>query len=310
MVGKKTDEVVGMVGKSRGQAAMEYLMTYGWALLVIVIVIAILLMINPFSAPQGCRFDSMGFICGNPVIQADGALYLTITNGNNNNVNICGVVCTSDKSPTPPTAPSCTSPTSLPRQATATLNGVKCQKSSTESLTLSSGAEFSGKLWLFYKNEEDGTGYPTRTASASVTAKAVAGGGTGTGTITVNAAAGGAGTCTSTSCSSPTPYCCTSGTYAGACRANSSDCSPPASPNAGELNGACRAAADPLGECNTPLTCQSGTCKTAPAGPGEGTDGGTCRPAEPKCDNTLVCCPAGTTYVNTCRTNQAACGAA
>jgi len=36
-----------MVGKKTGQAAMEYLMTYGWALLVIVIVIAILLIMNP-----------------------------------------------------------------------------------------------------------------------------------------------------------------------------------------------------------------------------------------------------------------------
>ena len=44
-------------GSLRAQAAMEYLVTYGWALLVIVIVIAVLLYINPFRAPEQCLFD-------------------------------------------------------------------------------------------------------------------------------------------------------------------------------------------------------------------------------------------------------------
>jgi hypothetical protein len=48
--------------KMRGQAAMEYLMTYGWAILVIVIVIAILAFFLP-STPESCRFDQPGFSC-------------------------------------------------------------------------------------------------------------------------------------------------------------------------------------------------------------------------------------------------------
>lgn len=32
----------------KGQAAMEYLMTYGWAILAIVLVIAALIFLNPF----------------------------------------------------------------------------------------------------------------------------------------------------------------------------------------------------------------------------------------------------------------------
>jgi len=52
----------------KGQAAMEYLMTYGWALLVIVIVIAILLVIlgRMVKGTPDCTFESAGFVCNQP----------------------------------------------------------------------------------------------------------------------------------------------------------------------------------------------------------------------------------------------------
>ncbi len=50
----------------KGQAAMEYLMTYGWALLAIVIVIAALIYLNPFRAPELCLFQQQGFSCSEP----------------------------------------------------------------------------------------------------------------------------------------------------------------------------------------------------------------------------------------------------
>ena len=291
----KRIEVVGMLGGKRGQAAMEYLMTYGWALLVIVIVIAILLMINPFSAPQGCRFDSLGFVCGNPVIQADGTLYLSITNGNNNNVNICGVVCTSDKSPTPPTAPTCSN-ILLPRQAIATLNGVQCKKDNVD-LTLSSGAEFSGKLWLFYRNEEDGSGYPIRTASASVTTKAVAGGGTGTGTITINAGSG--------TPPAGNPGTGTQGEENGACRTDPANLCNSGLSCVGSvcrMDGTVEGAACKNGACDSPLACDAGTnkCKTAA--------GATCNP--PCTGAASYCCPPGSSYVGQCKQSAAGCGPA
>lgn len=45
---------------------MEYLMTYGWALLAIVIVIAALIYLNPFRAPELCLFQQQGFSCSEP----------------------------------------------------------------------------------------------------------------------------------------------------------------------------------------------------------------------------------------------------
>ena len=48
---------------------MEYLMTYGWALLAIIIVIAALLYLNPFRAPELCLFQQQGFSCSEPNAQ-------------------------------------------------------------------------------------------------------------------------------------------------------------------------------------------------------------------------------------------------
>ena len=166
-----------MTGKfgSKGQAAMEYLMTYGWALLVIVIVIAILLIMNPFSAPQSCKFDQIGFACDNAVVTATGSfLLMGVTNGNNNAINVSGVSCTSSKSSAVPANPGNVN-TIVARQGTLMVNktapsasGITCTGAPT-----TVGADFSGKIWIFYKNTEDGVDYPTRSASANIVTKVI-----------------------------------------------------------------------------------------------------------------------------------------
>lgn len=88
---------------------MEYLMTYGWALLVIVIVIAVLLYINPFRAPEQCTFDQAGLYCERPVLQVAGIskdpisgvevtgvnslLSARIINGERRTITITGIAC-------------------------------------------------------------------------------------------------------------------------------------------------------------------------------------------------------------------------
>jgi len=185
MVGKKTRGQAAIESRSGatarpllGQAAMEYLMTYGWALLVIVIVIAILLIMNPFSAPQSCRFDQIGFTCDAPALASTGFLYVKFTNGNNNAVKLYGVQCTQAKSATPPTFTAPASPlATIQRQDYYQLNStnaVKCTDSSGAALVgLKAGTDFSGKVWVYYKNDEDGSDYPMRTASANLVTKVV-----------------------------------------------------------------------------------------------------------------------------------------
>ena len=174
MFGKKAGQAAigrsGAAGSLLGQAAMEYLMTYGWALLVIVIVIAILLVMNPFSAPQTCRFDSIGFACNNIAVKAtDGTLLGSITNGNNNGIIVKDVVCTKDKTNTPPafSPPTGFVETTVSRQGIYDIpTTVKCDTTGV------AGADFSGKIWVYYSNDEDNPAtYPVRTTSANLITK-------------------------------------------------------------------------------------------------------------------------------------------
>jgi len=168
--------------KMRGQAAMEYLMTYGWALLVIVVVIALLIMINPLRPQAGCHFDQISFSCSDPLVDSAGTLYLKINNGNSNNVNLYGISCTTDKSPKPPFFNGTTLLQKLQRQetyelkssTTASGNGLQCYDAKGAKAAPAAGSDFSGKLWVFYQNEEDGSTYPMRSVSASVVAQVVA----------------------------------------------------------------------------------------------------------------------------------------
>ncbi len=64
-------------GNGKGQSAIEYLMTYGWAIIIIVIVLAVLYLFNVFN-PSGyvgntCS-PSTKFLCQLPTINATGAL--------------------------------------------------------------------------------------------------------------------------------------------------------------------------------------------------------------------------------------------
>lgn len=63
----------------RGQSAMEYLMTYGWAILIIAIVMAAFFMMGLFKSPVGttCRSPS-GFICKSPIYNSGTGAYSVI----------------------------------------------------------------------------------------------------------------------------------------------------------------------------------------------------------------------------------------
>ncbi|MBN2477924.1 hypothetical protein JXB01_01400 [Candidatus Micrarchaeota archaeon] len=81
----------------KGQAAMEYLMTYGWAILVIVIVLAALY----FWLPKGsevCLFREPGFLCeGKPQIYMDeGQLNIAVRIDNklSESIESAALVCT------------------------------------------------------------------------------------------------------------------------------------------------------------------------------------------------------------------------
>ncbi|HUY70475.1 MAG TPA: hypothetical protein VMV00_02825 [Candidatus Baltobacteraceae bacterium] len=78
----------------RAQSAMEYLMTYGWAILVIAVVLAILFSIGVFSGGSflgtSCIAAS-GYLCQNPVVFHTGNT-LTFTFGQNTGATVYNVI--------------------------------------------------------------------------------------------------------------------------------------------------------------------------------------------------------------------------
>lgn len=72
------------MSKMRGQAAIEYLMTYGWALLILVVVIGVLFSMGVFN-PQNYMSEECSFQpslpCKGTSLSKDGTLKIYVTNG-------------------------------------------------------------------------------------------------------------------------------------------------------------------------------------------------------------------------------------
>ncbi|MDE1856423.1 MAG: hypothetical protein KGH49_04295, partial [Candidatus Micrarchaeota archaeon] len=66
-----------MHGRIKLQSAMEYLMTYGWAILVVAIVLGLMFGLGAFSArgviSNSC-LTSAGYLCQNPILNSTGWL--------------------------------------------------------------------------------------------------------------------------------------------------------------------------------------------------------------------------------------------
>ncbi len=159
----------------KGQAAMEYLMTYGWALLVIVIAIGVLLILNPFKAQNQCLFEQPGLVCNqptNPVVDTDGQLYMTLTNGFQNAIVVKGIVCTAsrDQQENPDDLDA-----EVPSQGTLKVapseTGVTCKDVDGNDISATAGSDFTGKLWVWYKNKDDPISYPVKTLVANIVSK-------------------------------------------------------------------------------------------------------------------------------------------
>ncbi len=76
-----------MFKDTKGQSALEYLMTYGWALVVIVIVIAALFAFGVFNTPKQCTATGGKLFIKDYDFNAD-TIQLTIKNTNPNAITI------------------------------------------------------------------------------------------------------------------------------------------------------------------------------------------------------------------------------
>jgi len=196
--------VVLVFGK-KGQAAMEYLMTYGWALLVIFIVIAVLYFLSQgFTGGERCTFSNPGLACDNPNVPlfkggagADvGTLKGKIVNGIGKGIYVYEIGCTADTSKNP--GSSALLSTQLTAASVVTVNSaiapqgsldmatlnLKCTDSSgiayTAASGLAQGTDYHGSIYVLYRNSDDpstactAAGNYCRVAKASLVVKAQA----------------------------------------------------------------------------------------------------------------------------------------
>jgi len=76
----------------KGQSALEYLMTYGWALIVIAIVIGVLIFVTS-SATGGvaCQSSSSGLVVKNSTVSSAQGVGLSLQNATGSDINVTAV---------------------------------------------------------------------------------------------------------------------------------------------------------------------------------------------------------------------------
>jgi hypothetical protein len=150
---------------------MEYLMTYGWTILVVVVVLAALFALGVFdnagaSAASNTCTPISGWKCNNSTLSTAGVLSLTVGEIGSS-ITITGVGCSTGNSQ-PSVIHSVSPSVSLGAGQTTTLN-IPCPLTS-----YSLGAKFTGYAWIQYTSPSGGTttaqlgkfgGYVTSTAS-------------------------------------------------------------------------------------------------------------------------------------------------
>jgi YVTN family beta-propeller protein len=123
---------------------MEYLMTYGWAILIVAVVLGALYGLGIFNGSNflgGTCVAAPGYLCTNPLLATDGVLNFTY-GYQGSNVTIVGFACTN----------SSVAPTSFSLTGSSTLSPGQ-QESASATCTLPSdalGTQFSGYLWVEY----------------------------------------------------------------------------------------------------------------------------------------------------------------
>ncbi len=136
----------------KAQSAMEYLMTYGWSILVIAVVIGVLFELGVFNSggnalPNACIPQS-GYMCSNPQLSSTGNLLITFGQAYGSVITVTGTGCSGSTA-----QPSTFSSTDLSFASGAENSLVFSCPTTSNAM----GTEFHGTLWIEYtKNNVPG----------------------------------------------------------------------------------------------------------------------------------------------------------
>ncbi|MCL4373753.1 MAG: hypothetical protein M1360_02625 [Candidatus Marsarchaeota archaeon] len=163
-----------MFGNKKGQSAMEYLMTYGWAILIIAIVLAALFSLGVFSSTSFTGTTcvaSSGYLCSNPILHG-GAFGATIGQATGTSWTAT-ILCFVPSSATPPASGATSCPTGTGTGSYTVTNGLASGQSVQASFALSgisntAGTVVTGSVWALYATSGSTPTYSTQIATATL----------------------------------------------------------------------------------------------------------------------------------------------
>ncbi len=143
----------------RLQSAMEYLMTYGWAIIIIALVIVVFYALGFLNAntyaTQSCTLQA-GFGCIGSVLSDSGVLVLNLEQGTQDPINVTGVSCNEQQDATSLQAP--INPPSNQVEVLAGANATIYLECYNQNSLFSGpiGTPFRGYLTIYYKDNVNG----------------------------------------------------------------------------------------------------------------------------------------------------------
>ncbi|MEM3181306.1 MAG: hypothetical protein QXY86_02930 [Candidatus Micrarchaeaceae archaeon] len=153
----------------KAQSAMEYLMTYGWAILIIAVVLGALFSLGVFSSSSflgtACIPQS-GFLCSNPIATATG---LTVTVGQATGSSWSSVVLCFV--PTGTTVPSTCSTSGYSSNSVGSLASgqtVTATFPPGNGISTTLGTGFSGQIWATYTSASGVSNLMTQIGTVTV----------------------------------------------------------------------------------------------------------------------------------------------
>ncbi|NYZ76265.1 hypothetical protein H0N98_03375 [Candidatus Micrarchaeota archaeon] len=144
---------------ARAQAAMEFVMTYGWMLLILVVVFAVLMtmgLLNP-PKPVMCGLPAT-FTCKSMKLTTDSNLTLDLYQNTGHDITVAGVNCTKNPGSNPTLTGINVRINNSDHGLIANGIGIQCLDAAGNNATGRTGGHYTGKIIFYYI--EDDTGMP------------------------------------------------------------------------------------------------------------------------------------------------------
>ncbi len=154
-----------MADKLKFQSAMEYLMTYGWAILIIAVALSALIYLGVFNTGSAISSECIAqadFTCLTARMQANGVITVNLQQNTMQTIVATGVTCNTTKTYA---GMGILSPqVTIPIGSNYTFANVQCYTKGGAAYSGSVGAVYTGYLVVNYTNSQSGflhTGYIT-----------------------------------------------------------------------------------------------------------------------------------------------------